>query len=384
MGNGMRGGLVALALLGAACGTGGDAGSAGGERRKVLVDSRADGFNAAFLAYFPNTVTVGPGDTVSFEAAETGEPHSVTMGTLVEAGLAAADKASPDGPPPPEMRKLPVMLPEGPGDAHQNAAQPCFLDSGEPPSDTKQACAKRKQPDFTGKQTYYSSGYIPGGDSFDVKLADDVEPGTYRYYCNLHGASMAGKIVVTEGDEIPSQADVDAKGEEERDALVAKLRPAYETAKAGKAAFPGNLAGLGAPDVQTALVNEFVPAAIKAKVGEKVTWTIFGPHTISFGAPGDAGPPILTVAGDGAVHLIEKGVAPAGGPGAPQGPPPEGQQGPRVVDAGTYDGSGFKSSGLIISFPPNLVGYAVTFTKAGTYAYTCLIHPRMGGSIEVA
>src|SRR5947199_643756 len=154
---------VAVFSLGlAACG---GSKSSGAQSRAVQVDGTTDKFNAGFIRYFPQRVTVHPGDSVDFHENWSGEPHTVTMGTLVESGLKAVKDAGPNaqnGPPPPAFAQLPTLFPEGPGDAHQNAAQPCFLASGAPPSDEKTACSKdqQKQTDFTGTQTYYNSGFL--------------------------------------------------------------------------------------------------------------------------------------------------------------------------------------------------------------------------------
>ena len=75
--------------------------------------------------------------------------------------------------------------------------------------------------------------------------------------------------------------------------------------------------------------------------------------------------------------------AAGGWPGPPEGhdefdgPPP-----PAIhLDAGNFDGSGgLKSSG--VGFNPGDT-YSVTFTKAGTYPYACLIHPGMIGKVVV-
>src|SRR4051794_10957529 len=223
--------VVAVFSVGvAACGS---SKSSSAQTRKVQVDGTSDKFNAAFLQYFPKRVTVHPGDTVDFHENWTGEPHTVTMGTLVESALKAAQGANPNGPPPPELQKLPTLLPEGPGDANQNAAQPCFLTTGEPPSDTKTACGKdqQSQPDFTGTQTYYNSGFLPEDDTFKVKLSSDIKPGTYSYYCNLHGPDMSGSIVVLDKDRsIPSAETNDKAAEAEKTADVAKLLPDYTKA----------------------------------------------------------------------------------------------------------------------------------------------------------
>jgi hypothetical protein len=75
--------------------------------------------------------------------------------------------------------------------------------------------------------------------------------------------------------------------------------------------------------------------------------------------------------------------AAGGWPGAPEsdyhgeGPPPL----PVSVDAGNFDGAGgLKSSGTGWN---NGDKYRVTFTKAGTYPYACLIHPGMIGKVVV-
>src|SRR5438874_2400950 len=311
---------VVVAVLGMGTVACGSSSSSGGGTRTVQVDGTSDKFNAAFIAFFPKQVTVHPGDTVSFKENWTGEPHTVTMGTLVEDGLKAIEGAGPaaqQGPPPPAFAKLPTLFPEGPGDVHQNAAQPCFLTTGAPPSDDKTACPKAQQAktDFTGTQTYYNSGFLPEGDTFSVKLSPDIKPGEYHYYCNLHGPEMTGSIVVkNKDDKVPSASDVDKAAQSEKDAIVSKLVGPYNDAKAGKFPLPGitNVVGYGAQDVQNSLINEMIPATVKAKVGQKVAWTMIGFHTLSFGKTPIEPGKFLTKAPDGAWHLNEQAFAPTG------------------------------------------------------------------------
>jgi len=382
---------AAIAVGVAACGSNNK--SSGAQSRTVQVDGTSDKFNSAFLEYFPKRVTVHPGDTVDFHENWTGEPHTVTMGTLVEAALKDVKAIPKDqqqsAPPPPSLAKLPTLLPQGPGDANQNGAQPCFLTTGEPPSDPHTACSKdqQTQPDFTGAQTYYNSGFLPEGETFKVKLSADAKPGTYSFYCNLHGPDMSGSIVVVDKDRSIPSADVNDKAAEaEKAAEVAKLLPDYTKAKAGQFPLPGvkNVAGYGSDSVQQGLINEMIPAEIDAKVGEKVTWTVIGPHTLSFGKTPIEPGKYMTKAPDGAWHVNAQAFAPAGFPPPPQanGPPPA-QPTVTPDDGGTYDGSGYKSTGVLVSFPPALVGPSITFTKAGTYSYVCLIHPKMGGVVKV-
>ena len=115
-----------------------------------------------------------------------------------------------------------------------------------------------------------------------------------------------------------------------------------------------------------------------------MTWTVLGPHTISFDAPEDANQ-ARVVAPDGSVHINAKAFVPANSPGQP--PPPEGEAPPPgppiLIDGGMWDGEGFISSGIILSFPPQLFQYRLTFATAGTYKFQCLIHPDMEGTVRV-
>jgi plastocyanin len=231
-----------------------------------------------------------------------------------------------------------------------------------------------------------------------MKLSPNIKPGTYNFFCTLHRAGMTGKITVAgPGTKIPTPDEVTKVGKDQFKQLSEKLVPAATALKTGTApplvtsAAPGSvLAGSGsnAPDAQAALLTEFGPKDVSVPVGGAVTWTVIGPHTISFNAPEDARV-LIAKAPDGSVHLNPKAAAPQGGPGAPppspgSGPPPTGPPPPpKVVDAGSWDGTGFRSSGLVLSFPPDLVAYKLSFSKAGTYSYVCLIHPDMKGTVKV-
>ncbi|MBV9662813.1 MAG: hypothetical protein JOZ37_02520, partial [Actinobacteria bacterium] len=141
--------VVATTLF--ACGGGSSSG--GGNTRQVLVDYNNPDFANLVLAYFPSSVAVHPGDTVHFKQAWNGEPHSVTMGTLVDKGL---DIVNPllqkypggEGAPPEAQNQfdaafqdLPFMFGNGgPTEINQAAAQPCYLESGTPPSDKDKPC----------------------------------------------------------------------------------------------------------------------------------------------------------------------------------------------------------------------------------------------------
>lgn len=94
---------------------------------------------------------------------------------------------------------------------------------------------------------------------------------------------------------------------------------------------------------------DFYPNVITINAGDTITWvdSTTEPHTIS--------------------------IPPAGQ--APPAGPPQPPVGGNIFDGTTYVSSGFMQTGT---------PYAVTFTKAGTYKYYCLIHqPEMAGTIVV-
>lgn len=136
----------------------------------------------AFLSYFPATATVHPGDSVTFKlAADTGEPHTVTLGTLadtaVKAVLADPDPNNPGATATAADAAVPNLLPQGPGDAAQAAAAPCFLPSG--PVTTATVCldAQQQQPaTFKGTEAYFNSGWMTPTSTFTVKLDPNIAP----------------------------------------------------------------------------------------------------------------------------------------------------------------------------------------------------------------
>ena len=373
------------------------AATGGAQTVAVDIDASSKDTQVGFTAYFPNELTVHPGDTVDFASHFNGEPHSVTLGTLLDQGLPKADPNAQEEPP--ELQKIPAMLPDGPGDANQSAAQPCYLTTGEPPA--SDACTKdqQKQPEFDGTQTFYNSGFVPDGEHFKLTLSKNIKPGTYNFFCNLHREGMTGKITVVAADAKAQTADeVKQAGQKRLTDKQDKMKSTIAAIKGGTlppfittASPNGLIAGGGSQDVEDAYPVLFGPDKASVKAGDTVTWTIVGPHTVTFGAS-ESLRTFISKAPDGSVHLNPDSAAPAGGAGQPQeqpagGAPPDPNAPPpppTPIDGGSYDGSGLHSSGLVLSFPPTLFTYSVTFTKAGSYQYVCLVHPDMKGTINVS
>ena len=362
------------------------AGSAPSATYDVSVDNKSSAFNFQATAYFPNELKAHPGDTIRFTSIDRGEPHTVTFGTLVDA---AVPKFQPGGPPVLEPFGLPDLIGGQPPAlvVSQAAAQPCFLASGAPPKSG--ACSKEQQTQvaFDGTQVFVNSGYLADKQVYALKLADSIKVGTYNFLCLLHGAGMTGKItVVDKGQPAQTNDELKAKATEQLNQRVQALQPGVDAAKGANAA--SAFAGIISEKAQDSQATAFAPTQLTIPVGGSVTWKVFGPHTISFNSPADA-VGVLAKAQDGNFGLNPKAVAPVGWSGPP--PPPAGAPPPAPnappqtipITAPTWDGKGFHSSGLLLSFPPAFFSYKLTFAQAGTYPFKCLIHPDMEGSVKV-
>jgi plastocyanin len=118
-------------------------------------------------------------------------------------------------------------------------------------------------------------------------------------------------------------------------------------------------AGTKDPSDPNVAVLQFMPAKVTVAVGTPVTWTWKGtePHSVTFLKPGQT--------------LPDPGSDPS--LFAPD---------PTAGPAGPYDGTTFLNSGLQpLGAAAN--PFTVSFAKAGTYQYNCVIHPQMVGTIDV-
>lgn len=117
----------------------------------------------------------------------------------------------------------------------------------------------------------------------------------------------------------------------------------------------------------TAVVsNSFTPRAIEVAVGDTVTWAFQQPwalHTVAF-VSGEKAPELLVPEGN-KLYFNPQVFFPAGGK--------------------TYDGAGYRNSGVPPEGekPTTRFSYSLTFTEVGTYAYLCLLHPGMSGTVTV-
>ncbi|MBF4764028.1 hypothetical protein ISU07_12910 [Nocardioides islandensis] len=172
-----------------------------------------------------------------------------------------------------------------------------------------------------------------------------LKPGKYHYLCYLHGKAMSAVVVVRKaGTPYPhTQAEYNVMAKRASNSDIEHGLNLWANALG---ASDSHHVFVGASDMR-ALVNRFIPGSVVVKVGESVTFDLGAngfpvPHTITFGPP------------------PQNPLAPAGDPTNYQG--------------------GTLSSGVLVAAPfsPGPHTFTVTFTKAGTYPYICLLHGGMG------
>ncbi len=141
---------------------------------------------------------------------------------------------------------------------------------------------------------------------------------------------------------------------------------------------PGKVAGTP-PDGDS---NAFYRKTVKVRVGDKVKWTINGFHTVTFPAKGKKPPPFIGNDPTGAKYAGVNDAA-----GAPFWF--NGQTrlvltalGALPVKGKRYNGSKLVSSGAPLA-PGKPKPYTLKFTKKGSYAYYCTIHPGMKAAVKV-
>ena len=130
-------------------------------------------------------------------------------------------------------------------------------------------------------------------------------------------------------------------------------------------------------------LDGFFPSATKIHVGDSVSWSINGFHTVSILGQGEPRPQLILVnPADPITGKLDAAGAPFFFNGQPR------QEINPLVGApsggNTYAGSGFLNSGLPQEEPgKSPKPFVIKFTKAGTYTFHCLVHPGMKGVVKV-
>jgi plastocyanin len=330
--------LSCLFLAAVGCG-----GVSGPQTYSVGVDAASpEGKNFQYSAFFPSTIKVSPGDSITFENRSTQAPHTVSFGV-------AADRSN----------QPPVFLPTGV--ENPVVQEPCF--SEDPPTAQLTQCPHKELPAYGGTG-YWNSGFLApapapaqaGPKKITLRIDGSAAPGQYSFLCILHGP-MAGVIeVVKEEGERESR---DAVVELGNDQLVKVRRDANAVAEPELAKTPDAVKVAAGWGNGTTAINRFYPEIISVKPGTTVSWesfSAFEPHTVSFGANYHSGAP---------------------GPGqlAPQG----GKAGSDYTGGDANSGVFGKAGGPFPAGP-----FTLKFPTAGEYKFVCVLHPGMEGTVKVS
>ena len=297
--------------------------------------------NLVFGTFFPSDLKVRPGDTITYDNRSSNDIHTVTFGVK-------SDRS--DAPPTVLQTRQ----------ANPVVFGPCYTTEPAKP-DVKCPPPTAGTPEYSGKGFWNSGVIMPvplppeaGPKTTTVKLGTDIAPGKYTVTCLLHPNMEHGMSVVGSDAERQSPAQVAATADKELGDLKAQAT-SLAIPTAGPTANGADVSS-GWSNKLVA-VNRFHPQTVTVKVGQTVTWRVdsdWMPHTVSFQPPFQS-------------------------PAEPNALKPSG-----VKSGGKFAG-GESHSGIFGPPPDGLVNtFALTFTKAGKYSYGCLLHPGMGGTVEVS
>lgn len=228
---------------------------------------------------------------------------------------------------------------------------------GQPPAEPAATPSGGSIPD----DTFINSDLIPPGATYDVTF---TAPGEYSYFCIIH-PNMTGTVTVVDPGSagsagVDNQTSAAARGAAEAysasfeaNATLAALlaKPLQVTPKAGGQREYTVILGNESKNSQQ---NIMQPKQLNLRAGDSVKFKneVAVPHSATFGTPPPGDPFALPAS--------KAGVA--------------------------VDGSGLAHTGILLAIPDpsSPTEFTMSFPKAGTYNYVCILHPEMTGTINVS
>lgn len=375
------------------------------------------GHNWSFNAFYPDHVQAHPGDTLVFSVAD--NPNAFHSAALLTPGglpfLAYSGYVFPDEDAPNQLMSTFFSTKPNFGFSPK---KPCGRAGAAPcPFDAFNTGAV-KSPVLIAPSTLTGA---EGNPSFSLTIQPSVPPGTYYFYCLVHGPSMSGSVDIVAPDQpVQSAAQLKEDADREYQTDLAKLpdveramrTPGWVTTLDGQRTWTV-AAGQGSADGRVS-VNDFGVHQLFVRQGDTVTWTNQSPpivaHTVSgFTTTPDQTPPKLSP-----FEPVCGGIDPNfGGETEPDTSAPPGSlfpaniwntcqvreenhltayAQPSVTSGSVYTG-GAVSSGILLPADflaqpvaeglPFSNSFSLTFPDAGTYSYTCAIHYGMQATIIV-
>lgn len=313
----------------------------------VLVGSENVSTGASIASFFPHTVKLHVGDSITWKI-NTHEPHTVTFlaGQTLE----------------------PVVIPAPGGMASPFQINPKAIFPAVPANGL-----------YNGT-TYVNSGFMSLDPGFTrtFKLTF-THTGKFEYVCYIHGQLMSGVVdVVASSITVPTPSQVYAKGQQELAAALTKVPAVLAAAEAQVVPAVKNPNGTYTHTVilgymsGNVMIMKFFPSRLTAHPGDTIVWKLSdmqdAPHTVTF-YNGAADLSLVTIAQgpNGPVALINPAVF------FPS----------QAVKNGTpLNNTDFFNSGLLVP------GLHTTFsTKVGNFTgqlnYECILHDTSGMSASL-
>ena len=345
------------------------------------------GTNFDFLDFYPGNATVHQGDTVNFHWVESNGNTFHTV-TFVPAGAGLTQQS------------LSRLIPGGGGPVpdKDDPGKPSLYLSLNP---NQQVCGNSAYFPGTAPCSYdghsvlnsglLAANAIPERGEFPPtpplhwSVTMNVRPGVYHYFCLVHGPGMSGTITVAAPGATVSSSAKQAQNSvsqfqaqaAEAAGIKAHVPAPVQQVQAGHTTWTIT-AGLNAARTSKLETDEFSAPNLAIKAGDTVVWQPRGFHTVTF--PAKAGVPAFTLqceSGNAPDRVFSGSFKGCAGTEAtlsrgafPSGPP------------GVAYTSGFVNSGILVIPRPH--AWTLTFPKAGTYRYQCLVHYGMFGTITVS
>jgi plastocyanin len=302
---------------------------------------------AEALDFFPHSVTINQGDTISWQGMTIGF-HSIDVPT----------KGGED---------LPLLPRTGTNASGLNdfAGNPFWFNGQPNIGFNPQLFAPSGGNTYNGT-TRVDSGLplSPKNKQFNITF---TKPGTYVYFCDVH-YDMRGIIVVKPKGARTATAAQDSAAitaQQTRDSSIAK--------QLANTKVTGPHVSLGVAGKDSVEILAMFPQTLHVHTGATVSFAMANgtgeTHTATFGDGSYLKPLANSLAGPAPT-------ATAVYPSSPAGPiPVPGPHGNGFANAGLLDrdsGTSFKAQAKF------------TFTKPGTYHFECLIHPFMRGTVVVS